>query len=140
MNYHPLPSASPAPLPARILVVDDDVTVATLLSDILTEEGYAVVTVTQSLRAYDRAREWRPDLILMDVMMPYLDGLDQVKLLSLDEDLRDTPIVVVSAKARALDGIKDPGALRIMDFVRKPFEIPHLLESVKEAIRVRAVA
>jgi len=123
---------------SRILIVDDDPTIVQMLSDILTDEGYEVATATQSLRAFDRAKEAQPDLILMDIMMPYLDGLDQIKLFSLDDDLKDVPIIVITAKARALDGIDDLRALRIVDYLYKPFEISVLLEKIRNAIGTRA--
>ena len=123
---------------SRILIVDDDPTIVQMLSDILTDEGYEVATATQSLRAFDRAKEAQPDLILMDIMMPYLDGLDQIKLLSLDDDLKDIPIIVITAKARALEGIDDLRALRIVDYLYKPFEISDLLEKIGKAIKGRA--
>lgn len=123
---------------SRILIVDDDPTIVQMLSDILTDEGYEVATATQSLRAFDRAKEAQPDLILMDIMMPYLDGLDQIKLFSLDDDLKDVPIIVITAKARALDGIEDLRALRIVDYLYKPFEISVLLDKIRNAISARA--
>ena len=123
---------------SRILIVDDDPNIVQMLSDILTDEGYEVATATQSLRAFDRAKEAQPDLILMDIMMPYLDGLDQIKLLSLDDDLKDIPIIVITAKARALDGIEDLRALRIVDYLYKPFEISDLLEKISKAIKERS--
>ena len=122
---------------SRILIVDDDPNIVQMLSDILTDEGYEVATATQSLRAFDRAKEAQPDLILMDIMMPYLDGLDQIKLLSLDDDLKDIPIIVITAKARALEGIDDLRALRIVDYLYKPFEIPDLLEKIHDALDAR---
>jgi CheY-like chemotaxis protein len=123
---------------SRILIVDDDPNIVQMLSDILTDEGYEVATATQSLRAFDRAKEAQPDLILMDIMMPYLDGLDQIKLLSLDDDLKDIPIIVITAKARALEGIDDLRALRIVDYLYKPFEISDLLEKIGKALKDRA--
>lgn len=119
---------------SRILIVDDDPTIVQMLTDILTDEGYEVASATQSLRAFDRAKETQPDLILMDIMMPYLDGLDQIKLFSLDDDLKDVPIIVITAKAHALDGIEDLRALRIVDYLYKPFEIAVLLEKIRHVI------
>jgi CheY-like chemotaxis protein len=123
---------------SRILIVDDDPTIVQMLSDVLSDEGYEVAAATQSLRAFDRAKEAQPDLILMDIMMPYLDGLDQIKLFSLDDDLKDIPIIVITAKAHALDGIEDLRALRIVDYLYKPFEISVLLDKIKTAIAARA--
>ena len=121
----------------RILIVDDDPNIVQMLSDVLSDEGYEVLTATQSLRAFDRAKEAQPDLILMDIMMPYLDGLDQIKLLSLDEDLKDIPIIVITAKAGALAGIGNLQALRIVDHLYKPFEISDLLDKINRALANR---
>ena len=121
----------------RILIVDDDPNIVQMLSDVLSDEGYEVLTATQSLRAFDRAKEAQPDLILMDIMMPYLDGLDQIKLLSLDEDLKDIPIIVITAKAGALAGIDNLQALRIVDHLYKPFEISDLLDKIHKALSNR---
>jgi two-component system, OmpR family, response regulator VicR len=122
---------------SRILIVDDDPNIVQMLSDVLSDEGYEVSTATQSLRAFDRAKEAHPDLILMDIMMPYLDGLDQIKLLSLDDELKDIPIIVITAKAHALDGIENLQALRIVDHLYKPFEISDLLDKIQHAISER---
>ncbi len=122
----------------RILIVDADPHIVRMLSDVLTDEGYEVSTATQSLRAFDRAKEAQPDLILMDIMMPYLDGLDQIKLLSLDDDLKDIPIIVITAKTNALEGIADLRALRIVDHLFKPFEIVDLLDKVQANVPLRS--
>ena len=116
---------------SRILIVDDDPHIVRMLSDVLTDEGYEVATETESLRAFDRAKESQPDLILMDIMMPYLDGLDQIKLLSLEDDLKDIPIIVITAKTNALEGIEDLRALRIVGYLYKPFEIADLLGMIQ---------
>jgi CheY-like chemotaxis protein len=120
---------------SRILIVDDDPLIVRMLSDVLTDEGYEVTTATQSLRAFDRAKESQPDLILMDIMMPYLDGLDQIKLLSLEDDLKDIPIIVITAKTDALDGVDDLRALRIVDYLFKPFEISDLLVKIQANVQ-----
>lgn len=122
---------------SRILIIDDDPNIVQMLSDVLAEEGYEVAAATQSLRAFDRAKESKPDLILMDIMMPYLNGFDQIKLLSLDEELKDIPIIVITAKARALDGIGDPKALRIVDYLYKPFELNDLLTKIHAVLGER---
>ena len=119
---------------SRILIVDDDPGIVGILEEALTDEGHEVATATHSLRAYDRAKEFRPDLILMDIMMPYLDGLDQIKVLGLDDDLKDIPIIVITAKARALDNLGDLRVYRVVESLYKPFEISELLEKVGAAL------
>lgn len=118
----------------RILIVDDDPGVVEVLSRILVGEGYEVAAVTHSLRVYDRAKESRPDLILLDLTMPYLNGVELICMFSFDDDLKDTPIIAITAETRALDGIEDPRALRIVDYLAKPFDTADLLEKVRSAL------
>jgi DNA-binding response OmpR family regulator len=117
----------------RILVVDDDPSIVQLLCEALEFEGHAVRGTSQSLRAFDTAREFSPDLVLMDIVMPYLDGLDQIKLLALDERLATVPVMVMTAKVGALDAVEDLRALRIVDYVYKPFDVAELLKKISSA-------
>jgi DNA-binding response OmpR family regulator len=81
----------------KILVVDDDVSIAELLEQTLSEEGYQVYKTVQSLRFYDAVRAYHPDLILLDLMMPYLDGEDELQLMKLTPDTSGIPVIVVTA-------------------------------------------
>src|SRR5216683_7828547 len=80
----------------KILIMDDDPTIADLLTEALAEEGYETYMTTQSLRFYDAVREHQPDLVLLDLMMPYLDGRDELKLMAMGVDRR-IPVIVVTA-------------------------------------------
>lgn len=117
----------------RILVIDDDPTICEMLSDVLNDEGYEVRTTTQSLRAFDVATKFKPNLILLDIMMPYLDGIDHMKIFSLGDRLKRVSVIVITAKASALDGIENPKDLGIVDILYKPFEILVLLEKIANA-------
>src|SRR5437764_15273097 len=79
----------------KILVMDDDPTIADLLREALADEGYETYMTTQSLRFYDAVQEYKPDLILLDLMMQYLDGRDDLKLLEMTEF--KIPVIVVTA-------------------------------------------
>ena len=118
----------------RILIVDDDPHVVALLSDVLRQAGYEVASVTHSLRAFDRAKEFRPDLLLLDLMMPYLDGIDQLVLFGMDSDLKDIPAIVITAKWRPLEGIEAQITRRIAGLLPKPFDLDALLALVKRAV------
>ena len=82
----------------KILVADDEVAIADLLAQSLTEEGYDVEKSTQSLRFYDAVRQLQPDLILLDLLMPYLEGEDELRLLQLSPDTAQIPVIVITAK------------------------------------------
>src|SRR5579863_5318874 len=80
----------------KILIMDDDPTIADLLTEALADEGYETYMTTQSLRFFDAVREHQPDLILLDLMMPYLDGKDELKLMSMGIG-HHIPVIVVTA-------------------------------------------
>ena len=123
----------------RILVVDDDPHIVEMLTEALREHGYEVGSATQSLRAFDRAKEFRPDLILMDIMMPYLNGLDQVELLRMDSDLAQVPVVVITAYPRAAYRRTEARHGRIVASLEKPFQIDELIATI-ERVLGKAVA
>jgi two-component system, OmpR family, response regulator VicR len=118
----------------KILVADDDASIADLLAQSLSEEGYAVHKSTQSLRFYDAVREYQPDLILLDLMMPYLEGEDELRLMKLSPETSNIPVIVVTAKA---DVNKDEPTLRqlgVLHIVRKPFDLNQLIALVKQTV------
>lgn len=86
-------------MPARILAVDDSPTVLEMITAILESGGYSVLTAVDGVEALDTARAERPDLILLDVMLPKLDGYRVCRLLKFDQNYRDIPIIMLTAKA-----------------------------------------
>jgi DNA-binding response OmpR family regulator len=118
----------------KILVADDEPSIADLLAQTLSEEGYEVHKSTQALRFYDAVRENKPDLILLDLMMPYLEGEDELRLMKLSPETSNIPVIVVTAK---VDVNKDEPTLRelgVLHIVRKPFDLNHLIALVKQTI------
>ncbi len=118
----------------KILAVDDYPDMCHLIAQSLCEEGYDARMATQSLRVLDAIREFQPDLILLDLMMPYLEGEDQLRLMKLVPEVANTPVIVVTAK---VDVHKDEPTLRqlgVLHIVRKPFDLNQLLALVKQTI------
>jgi CheY-like chemotaxis protein len=116
------------------LVVDDDVCVRQLLSELLAEEGFAVSQASNGFSGLRLATEQRPQVILLDLMLPEVSGLDVLHALRENQVTRDSAIVIVSANADALSEqqIADVDAV-----VRKPFDIACLLSTLRNAV-VRA--
>ncbi len=117
----------------KILVMDDDPTIADLLTEALADEGYETFMTTQSLRFYDAVREHEPDLILLDIMMPYLDGRDELKLMEMGVE-KKIPVIVVTAYLGAQNeeqAFRDAGVVQI---VYKPFDLDKLVDLVKTTI------
>jgi two-component system cell cycle response regulator DivK len=94
-------------------------------------QGYIVYTATNGREAVDSAREHRPDLVLMDMMMPVLSGYEAVVDLKADEATRGIPVVGLSAKAMTTDMERADG-VGIDGYITKPFRIAHVLSVVEK--------
>ncbi|MCA1621196.1 MAG: diguanylate cyclase [Acidobacteria bacterium] len=124
---------APAPL---ILVADDEPVILALIKRRLEWEEYRVVTAEDGGRAVEAARRALPDLIILDVMMPVLDGLQACRLLKDDPATRDIPVIFLSAlddTDTKVSGL----ALGADDYVSKPFRVEELLARVRVAIRLK---
>src|SRR3712207_254756 len=124
--------------PPRILAVDDTPENLEILRIRLEAQGYEVVTAADGEEGLARARELEPDLVLLDIMMPKLDGISVVKLLKQDAALRFIPVILVTAKADVRDvvaGLEAGGD----DYLTKPFEQASLVARVRAMLRIKAL-
>src|SRR5467141_2107195 len=115
----------------RILVVDDDPMVATTIQRVLRPEGYDVEVALGGAAALDQARACRPDLVVLDLMMPGIDGLEVCRQLRANGSL---PILMLTARSGTADRVRglDTGA---DDYLVKPFAYPELLARVRALLR-----
>ena len=116
---------------SKILIVDDDSTNIDIIVQELTDRGYTIETATDGRAALKKTEALRPDLILLDYMMPHMNGLEVLK--ELRKRGNDTPVVMITAYGtveRAVEVIKE-GAY---DFVTRPFKLFHVLFVVKKAL------
>jgi CheY-like chemotaxis protein len=114
----------------RILVVDDDPTILRLLQVNLEMEGHEVLTAGDGHEALVRLREGAPEVVLLDVMMPGLDGWQVCERIRADPDLATTPVVILSARAQQSD--LERGAQAGADaYITKPFDPLELVELVE---------
>jgi len=118
----------------KILVADDELAIADLLQTSLAEEGYDVQKSTQSLRFYDAVRQQKPDLILLDLMMPYLEGEDELRLLQLSPETANIPVIVITAKPDVAQDERVLRQLGVRHIVRKPFDLNQLIVLVNQTI------
>ncbi|WP_029215587.1 response regulator transcription factor [Kallotenue papyrolyticum] len=113
-----------------ILVIEDESSIAHLLLALLEMEGYRVVTAQDGHAGLALLRTLRPDLVLCDLMMPHLDGRGVVQAMRADAEMRDIPVILMSAGVDRVDGLDG----LITAFVRKPFEIAALLSLIRELV------
>ena len=114
-----------------ILVVDDNRGILRLVADYLTENNFRVVTASNGREALFVARDEKPDLILLDIMMPELDGYDFVRLYRKE---RDTPIILLTAKLEESDKVIGL-ELGADDYVTKPFGMAELVARIRAVLR-----
>ena len=129
------PAAQPAGPAAKILVADDDQSLLRTLTWILKEHGYNVVAVPGGEGLLTKLEEERPQLLLLDIMMPKVDGLQLLERLKNDERYRDLPVLMVSSMPPEEATVKALG-LGAADFIAKPFRVRELLARVEAHLRV----
>lgn len=122
---------------SKILIVDDDTVIVQMMTQILQEEGFTAVSALEPLRVYDAAKRERPDAIILDIMMPYLDGWDELQLLHIDPDTSNIPVVFVTAKHGEFEALPPDRRQEFFDYLYKPFEIDDLVTMVRSAIASR---
>ncbi len=114
----------------RILVVDDSLTIRRTAETLLGNEGYAVASAADGYEALSRIAEYRPDLVLLDIMMPRLDGFEACALIKGNAAFANTPVVMLSSK----DGLFDRARGRLVgadEYLTKPFTKAELLGAVQ---------
>jgi len=124
-------------LVARILVADDDVDIRELVEFKLSTLGHEITAVADGQAAIDACRGGRPDLAVLDVMMPGVSGLDAIRVIRADPALADLPVILLTARAQEADVENgfDSGA---DDYITKPFS-PRELALRVEALLARVV-
>jgi DNA-binding response OmpR family regulator len=118
---------------ASVLIVDDDPVVRRMLQLSFESEGFDVLTAGDGIEGLEAMRSGKPDVVVLDIMMPKLDGMKVMRELMTDDELRGMPVILLSAKATSLDidlGLKAGAA----DYVTKPCDPIDLVERVRSLL------
>jgi len=120
----------------KVLVVDDEVYILHILDFSLGAEGFDVITAADGEQALSRARSERPDLIVMDIMMPRLDGYETCQRLKSDPATKHIPVLLLTARGREEDRKRgmEAGA---DDYMTKPFSPNKLISRVSEMLGIK---
>jgi two-component system, cell cycle response regulator DivK len=118
---------------AKILVVEDNALNIKLFCDLLTAHGHETEPVTDSRDAIEAARAFHPDLVITDIQLPYITGIELMELIRAEEELKDVPIMAVTAYAAAGDEerIRAAGA---QAYVSKPISVMRFAETVDQLL------
>ena len=122
----------------RILCVEDETEMIDLIRLIMERRGFEVLGAVGGQEGLDAVRREKPDLVLLDLMMPDIDGWEVYRQMKADEDLKNIPVVVVTAKAQSIDKVLGLHIAKVDDYVTKPFGPGDLLESVDRVLENQA--
>ena len=117
----------------KVLVIDDSKTIRRSAENLLTKEGYDVITATDGFDALAKIADSRPEIIFVDIMMPRLDGYQTCALIKNNSEFKATPVVMLSSK----DGLFDKAKGRIVGsdrYITKPFSKEELLGTIKTLV------
>jgi DNA-binding response OmpR family regulator len=114
----------------RILCIEDEPEMIDLIRLILERKGFEVLGAVGGQEGLETVRREKPDLVLLDLMMPDVDGWEVYRQMKADKELQDIPVVVVTAKAQSIDKVLGLHIAKVDDYVTKPFGPGDLLESV----------
>src|SRR3989338_6660927 len=117
-----------------ILVIDDEKDILKLLQYNLEKEGYRVVLAKTGEEGFELARSKKPDLIILDLMLPGIDGIEVCKLLKASSDTKNIPVIMLTAKSTDVDQVVGL-ELGASDYIPKPFSVKVLLARIKNIFR-----
>lgn len=127
---------------AKVLVVEDNIDEAKLVKMILEPEGYEVVTALNGKEGWEKVGEEKPDLIILDIMMPELDGFAFCSRLRSNRDYQDIPVVLVTAVAKHIQETRYPldGIMRADadEYLEKPIKPETLLETISKLLKKKS--
>lgn len=117
----------------KVLIVDDEPNILLSLGFLVQKAGYQTKTAEDGQSALDAVNEWRPDLVLLDVNMPVMDGFEVCQRLRADEQFNQLKIIILTAKGRNIE--KEKGlALGADDYITKPFSNAGVVECINQLL------
>ncbi len=122
----------------HILCIEDEPEMIDLIRLILGRRGFQVSGATGGQAGLQAVRADHPDLVLLDLMMPDMDGWEVYQQMKADEDTRNIPVIVVTAKAQSIDKVLGLHIAKVDDYIAKPFSPQELLSSVEKTLHEKS--
>ncbi len=123
----------------KVLIVDDEPDLVQTLQDRLEMNGYSIVTASNGREGLERAVEEKPDIILLDVIMPIMDGLQMLEALSKHPECKGCAVIMLTARSQRQDIVRAKSC-GVMDYVVKPFDLSELIEKIENVLEHHTVA
>ena len=118
----------------NILIVDDDEMILKMAEYILEQEGYDVVKALSGMSCLEYLKHTKPDLILLDVEMPVMSGIQTMEIMKANEEFQKIPVMFITATAD-VETVAAAGRLGVADYIKKPFMPQDLVDRVKKILR-----
>jgi DNA-binding response OmpR family regulator len=115
----------------KIVYIEDEQEMIDLVSLILSRKGYKVVGANGGREGLEIVQQELPDLVLLDLMMPGMDGWDVYQQLKAEENTREIPVIVITAKAQSIDKVLGLHIAKVDDYISKPFSPQDLVKSIE---------
>lgn len=117
-----------------VVCIEDELEMIELVKLILGRHNFQVIGAVGGQQGLDKIAEVNPDLVLLDLMMPEMDGWEVYQKMKASDSMRDIPVIVVTAKAQSIDRVLGLHIARVDDYITKPFGPQELLESVERVL------
>ena len=121
---------------SKVLVIDDTVEMIEFVRFVLDDGGFDVIGAKSGQEGLDLAHEERPDVVLLDLMMPGISGWEVYRQLKADAQLESVPVIVVTARGQSADRVRGLHVAQVDDYISKPFTGPELLRSVNRVLGI----
>ena len=118
----------------KVVCIEDEPEMIDLVKLILGRKGFELIGAEGGREGLDTVRRIKPDVVLLDLMMPDMDGWEVYQQMKADEELKSIPVIVVTAKAQSIDKVLGLHIAKVDDYVTKPFGPQELLESVQRVL------
>lgn len=124
--------------PLKVVCIEDEPEMIDLVRMILATRDMQVIGALGGKEGLETIRRENPAVVLLDIMMPEVDGWEVFRAMKVDSELRDIPVIVVTAKAQSIDKVLGLHIAKVDDYVTKPFGPQELLQSIDRVLRKRA--
>lgn len=119
----------------KVVYVEDDPEMIDLVRLILARKGYEVIGATSGQEGLTLIRQTRPAAILLDLMMPEMDGWEVYQQIKADEAIREIPVIIITARAQSIDRVLGLHIAKVDDYLTKPFSPQELIDSLERVLR-----
>lgn len=120
-----------------VVCIEDETEMIDLVKLILGRKGFELIGAVGGREGLETVRQRKPDLVLLDLMMPDMDGWEVYQQMKTDDELKNIPVIVVTAKAQSIDKVLGLHIAKVNDYITKPFGPQELLQSVNKVLGIQ---